>query len=124
MRAKAPTAPTTPAVATPGEPFIAPTTPGTPSGASLREAAIEAIRRDTRTLPGKALFSTQQPASPLARALTPPAAGERLLGENAIQLTTADGRVHCLQRMPEVVARDIPGGSGAVAIPVSCPMRF
>jgi hypothetical protein len=106
------------------ESSIAQTDPNTPSGEALRAAAIEAARRDARTPPGKTLFSAQPPASPLARALTPPAAGERLLGENAIQLTTADGRVHCLQRMPEVVARDIPGGSGAVAIPVTCPKHF
>lgn len=65
-----------------------------------------------------------QETTPLARSLAPPTAGERRLGENGLQLTTADGRVHCLQRMPEVVARDIPGGSGAVAIPVSCPIHF
>lgn len=48
-----------------------------------------------------------------------PQAGEKIVGEGLLQLTTADGKVHCLQRPPDIVSRDIPGGN--IAIPVTSP---
>jgi len=57
--------------------------------------------------------------SPLARATARPVPGEKMLGDGVLQISTADGKVHCLQRPPEVASRDIPGGT--FAIPVTCP---
>jgi hypothetical protein len=57
--------------------------------------------------------------SPLARATARPIPGEKMLGDGVLQITAADGKVHCLQRPPEVASRDIPGGT--FAIPVTCP---
>ncbi len=40
------------------------------------------------------------------------------LGDGLFRITAAGGRHYCLQRLPEVATRDIPGG--AVSIPLNC----
>lgn len=99
-----------------------PATPAPLAGKLLTEAKAM-LNRESRQRqldpmfapPGKAAAAD----SPLARAAARPVAGEKMLGDGVLQLTTADGKVHCLQKPSDIASRDIPGGS--FAIPVTCP---
>lgn len=98
----------------------------TPPAAGLREAALAAARREGARMADNGFPPRPDaaPSSAIARALAPRASGETRLGENAVRIVTADGREHCVLRMPESVAGNIPGDSGRLAIPVNCPLRF
>ena len=98
----------------------------TPAAAELREAALAAARREGARMADNSFpqRADAAPSSAIARALAPRASGETRLGENAVRIVTADGREHCVLRMPESVAAGIPGDSGRLAIPVNCPLRF
>lgn len=99
----------------------APQRPG--EGASRLEQAKSALAEESRQRLRDPMFAPaarkEAPPSPLARATARPEPGEKMLGDGILQLTTAEGKVHCLQRPPEAASRDIPGGTWA--IPVTCP---
>lgn len=99
----------------------APQRPG--DGASWLEQAKSALIEESRQRMRDPMFAPaarkEAPPSPLARATARPVPGEKMLGDGILQLTTAEGKVHCLQRPPEAASRDIPGGT--MAIPVTCP---
>lgn len=84
-------------------------------------AAIERARSEI------AAASRRQAIDPMSRplALIPDASGKaapevrvETLGDGLFRITAAGGRHYCLQRLPEVATRDIPGG--AVSVPLSC----
>ena len=95
----------------------------TPSADRLVEEARALLNRESRQRQLDPMFAPPSKVaaveSPLTRAMARPQAGEKIVGEGVLQLTTADGKVHCLQRPPDIVSRDIPGGN--IAIPVTCP---
>ncbi|MBS1159560.1 MAG: hypothetical protein H6R15_1979 [Proteobacteria bacterium] len=99
----------------------APQRPG--DGASRLEQAKSALAEESRQRLRDPMFAPaarkEAPPSPLVRATARPEPGEKMLGDGILQLTTAEGKVHCLQRPPEAASRDIPGGTWA--IPVTCP---
>lgn len=99
----------------------APQRPG--DGAGRLEQAKSALAEESRQRLRDPMFAPaarkEASPSPLAHATARPEPGEKMLGDGILQLTTAEGKVHCLQRPPEAASRDIPGGT--LAIPVTCP---
>lgn len=94
-----------------------------PLAGKLLEEAKATLHRESRQRQLDPMFVAPGKApsvdSPLARATARAPASEKMLGDGVLRLTTADGKVHCLQKPPETASRDLPGGS--FAIPVTCP---
>lgn len=88
----------------------------------LIESAHRQLREESRQR-GASLFAAPEaprepPPGPLARALAPPPAEERLLPGGVLRITGADGRVRCLSAP---LRRDEGSLTEALAVPSSCP---
>ncbi len=84
-------------------------------------AAIEQARSEIATASRRRAIDPM--SAPLA--VASPASGKAVpevrvetLGDGLFRITAAGGWHYCLQRLPEVATRDIPGG--AVSVPQSC----
>jgi hypothetical protein len=95
----------------------------TPSATELLERSRAEISSASRRQMLDPMFApaSQQAAkaTPLARATAPARQTVEEIGDNLLRVTTAHGQRYCLQKLPEVATRDIPGQ--VLSIPMTCP---
>lgn len=95
----------------------------TPDSQLLIDAARTQVRHESRQRSASVfavpvIDAPEKPATPLARAMAPRQAGERMLAGGILQITAADGRIYCLQAPPGFGDN---GMTPALAVPSNCP---